>query len=497
MALRPTLWGQRRPEIPTAITSGKDLKSSGVVGNDNEPPPSPPKKPPKKPPRLILAKSSSLPAIQREKFLPAIVRTTEKQRPATCSLKLRRTARKKSCSSASPTRDDTPDVPECQKLEGLSMGGAFADGEWENELARHILILYGSAMKSGEDIRGADVDFAVDADAVAAYETNLDVSAAQHEVNNVIRKKNASFSKRKKKLPPQTDDEPGKRVFKAAPVQASRVHPIWFLGSGSLCAEWSALGEDEPFLMRLGALEEAGQYLVYVDAVQASLSNYAQQLDERPGELFSRLWRQLVVTANVFGIKCVDQRRHADALELLKRAQLLSAAPEHLTRAEMAELHAFIDDSHAYYYYKRAKPNAALMFATRAMRVHVKLAQWPHVCKAHLHSATILSRMRRHPEAVRCLGQVLYLVRTGKLDLGGGAPHKLCMVAVCYHNLAVEQLLLNHVAEAAVSAQNARRLARLCLSYSNRWLHNFETTHQCATEQLAAMGRTLGAAPPR
>ena len=35
-----------------------------------------------------------------------------------------------------------------------------------------------------------------------------------------------------------------------------------------------------------------------------------------------------------------------------------------------------------------------------------------------------------------------------------------------------------------VSAQNARRLARLCLSYSNRWLEAFENTHRTCAESL-------------
>lgn len=42
-----------------------------------------------------------------------------------------------------------------------------------------------------------------------------------------------------------------------------------------------------------------------------------------------------------------------------------------------------------------------------------------------------------------------------------------------------------------MSSQNARRLARLCLSYSNRWLHSFEGTHKLA---LAELARTFPAA---
>ena len=52
----------------------------------------------------------------------------------------------------------------------------------------------------------------------------------------------------------------------------------------------------------------------------------------------------------------------------------------------------------------------------------------------------------------------------------------------------VEQQGLGHFEEAVVSAQNARRLARLCLSYSNRWLEAFENTHRTCAESLTAKG---------
>lgn len=33
--------------------------------------------------------------------------------------------------------------------------------------------------------------------------------------------------------------------------------------------------------------------------------------------------------------------------------------------------------------------------------------------------------------------QVLSMVQEGKLDVGGNSPQKLCLVAICYHNMAV------------------------------------------------------------
>ncbi|CAB1096700.1 unnamed protein product [Ectocarpus sp. CCAP 1310/34] len=117
---------------------------------------------------------------------------------------------------------------------------------------------------------------------------------------------------------------------------------------------------------------------------------------------------------------------------------------------------------------------------------------WGHVAKCHLHSSMVLSKLNRHDEALRCLGQVLAMVQEGKLDVGGNSPQKLCLVAICYHNMAVEQLILRHAGEACMSSQNARRLARLCLSYSNRWLHSFEGTHKLALAELSRSLSTTG-----
>ena len=193
----------------------------------------------------------------------------------------------------------------------------------------------------------------------------------------------------------------------------------------------------------------------------------------------------MVVTCNAFGVRCLEQRKFAHALELFEKAMELSAS-EVLPQHVKAELKAFVLDSYAYYYMKRSKCAAALQYITNAMKAHARREDWSHVAKCHLHTSVILSKLDRHDESIRCLGQVLSLVDDGSLDVGRNDAQQLLLVAVASHNIAVEQLVLRHVAEACVSSQNARRLARLCLSYSNRYLPNFEATHVTALKELAA-----------
>lgn len=78
----------------------------------------------------------------------------------------------------------------------------------------------------------------------------------------------------------------------------------------------------------------------------------------------------------------------------------------------------------------------------------------------------------------------LAMVEDGRMGLGTATPKQLCMVAIAYHNLAVVQLKLQVPDLACKSSQNARKIARLCLSFSNRWLPVFQRTHEIALEDV-------------
>ncbi|CAM9350178.1 unnamed protein product [Ectocarpus sp. 12 AP-2014] len=267
-----------------------------------------------------------------------------------------------------------------------------------------------------------------------------------------------------------------------------RPRPIWFAGSGAIQAEWSALPGGVRVVRDLEGLEEQGRYAKYVAVVEGLLTAHLRADDQRgPSQLVKKLWRQLVATCIAFGVRSTENRRFERALELLKRAGILLSR-QVLDKHSTLELRAFVNDAYGLYFLRRGKSSAALDYLQKAMKTHARMLDWGHVAKCHLHSSMVLSKLNRHDEALRCLGQVLAMVQEGKLDLGGNSPQKLCLVAICYHNMAVEQLILRHAGEACMSSQNARRLARLCLSYSNRWLHSFEGTHKLA---LAELSRSL------
>ena len=177
----------------------------------------------------------------------------------------------------------------------------FAESEWENELARSILVLYGSAMGADEDVEGAENDFAIDRDAVRVPRdkiTREEVRAgAAREARDRRRTAAAREARERKKREnpfkhPERPSSAEAKPRKAFPLLSAKVQPIWFLGSGPIQSEWASLAEGDALALELGALEEAGLYAAYLERVEASLNVYGQKLDERPGDLYKRLWRR-------------------------------------------------------------------------------------------------------------------------------------------------------------------------------------------------------------
>jgi hypothetical protein len=80
----------------------------------------------------------------------------------------------------------------------------------------------------------------------------------------------------------------------------------------------------------------------------------------------------------------------------------------------------------------------------------------------------------------------------GRLTFETATPLQLCLIAIAYHNLAIIQLKLEVPDLACKSSQNARKIARLCLSYSNRWIDTFQKTHDIAIDDVKYLLSTKG-----
>ena len=218
------------------------------------------------------------------------------------------------------------------------------------------------------------------------------------------------------------------------------------------------------------------------------------------------LWRQLVLMVNSFAIKLIQQRKYPQAIDLLDIAKnLLLYIDVNTSKPTIDELNGFIKDSLAYYYSRRDKPSAALQYITEATTIQKKRRDVLNIVKCHLHRSFILQQLNRYSESTKLLKLILKMVDDGSLDpwyktgatsslavtnedssavSGGNDLQIVLLVAVTYHNLCCLQLLKGQIGDACMNSQNCRRLCRLCLNVSNRYLIQFEETHMKAMNEL-------------
>ena len=156
--------------------------------------------------------------------------------------------------------------------------------------------------------------------------------------------------------------------------------------------------------------------------------------------------------------------------------------PEHACE----ELTAIIKDTYSYYYIKRNKSNASYQYLISAINIYKRRGDALNVAKCRLHQSYIQCTQHKYSDSMKSLKKILSMVDGGKLDDVEESDYNqvLLLTSVTYHNIAVQQLMLGHISDSCVSSQNARRLARMCLSVSSHYLPMLESTHKQSLNEL-------------
>lgn len=304
----------------------------------------------------------------------------------------------------------------------------------------------------------------------------------------------------------------------------AKCFPIWYTSSGDIYADWLALPDGSKLQPYLESLQEKKKYRLYLDTVGEILEDNwiiaffnecdplskdkSRTLDtglkkkkertETPqrrrrmdvtefvveedpplstGELKVH-FRQLVLVANAFAILCVEKKDYDTAMLIIRTAEKLVGREEIFPPEIRVELKAYVNQSLAYYFYRTKKAGAALSHTNLALQTYRKVESDSDIATCLLHLSCCHFQVGKFKAAHKVLYDVLGMVDDGKIAFDESQPKELCLVAIAYHNLAVIQLKLQVPEVAAKSSQNARKIARLCLSYSNRWINTFHWTHQ-------------------
>lgn len=180
---------------------------------------------------------------------------------------------------------------------------------------------------------------------------------------------------------------------------------------------------------------------------------------------------------------------HGMVLELLEKTlSLIGSEVGFLPQHIIEELTGMAKDTYAYYYMRRSKPSASLQYVISAINIYKRRSDALNVAKCRLHESYIQCAQHKYSKSMESLRKILTMVENGSLDIESENNHQvLLLVSVAYHNIAVQQLMLGHVSDACVSSQNARRLARLCLSVSSHYLPILELTHKQSLNELSGV----------
>lgn len=301
--------------------------------------------------------------------------------------------------------------------------------------------------------------------------------------------------------------------------------PIWFVSAGDMYAEWLSLPDGDKLQSFLDSLMEKKKYMEYLEAVETLLDNNwisafyrtsgdptakktsgtvdcgQQKKKDRASTPLRRrrmdlteivveddppltveelklLFRQLVLVANAFAVNCIERKDFDSAMLIVRMAEKWTRREEVFEAAIRCELKAYINRTLAYYFYRTKKAGAALNHTNLAMAAFLKIGTEADHAISLLHLACCHYQVMKFKAAHEALYKFLGMVEEGRISFNESEPKELCLVAIGYHNLAVVQLKLQVPDVAAKSSQNARKIARLCLSYSNRWINTFHWTHQ-------------------
>eukprot|EP01039_Chlorochromonas_danica_P002934 gene2934-3201_t len=197
------------------------------------------------------------------------------------------------------------------------------------------------------------------------------------------------------------------------------------------------------------------------------------------------LYQQLILTTLAIVVLCIEKKKFELAITFINQAEQFSGNVEILTQARLRKYYkGYVHDAMAYYFYRRKKLLAAKEYSERSIVIFEKVGDYEGVGGCLLHIAAVLCGLGQFKESHRMLYQFLAMVESGRLSTASASPKQLCMVSVAYHNLAVVQLKLDCSDLACKNSQNARKIARLCLSYSNRYIDTFQHTHQVAISDM-------------
>uniref|UniRef100_A0A7S4PHC2 Kinesin light chain n=1 Tax=Guillardia theta TaxID=55529 RepID=A0A7S4PHC2_GUITH len=185
----------------------------------------------------------------------------------------------------------------------------------------------------------------------------------------------------------------------------------------------------------------------------------------------SKVCQIFTTSCNTLAMNSLQRDNHLLAYELLKKAEILTSPSGYIRDKKMRmKLRAVTFNNFGCFYKRRGKLHAALQYLAKALKIELTSEEVDNPAGTHLNLCATLSQLGRHGPALehaQCALELLEAMAASRKqkvredENGGGknATDDASILAIAWHNLAVEQEHLNMVDEALASYEQAVKVA--------------------------------------
>merc|ERR1719214_369540 len=173
--------------------------------------------------------------------------------------------------------------------------------------------------------------------------------------------------------------------------------------------------------------------------------------------------QQLVLSCNKEGMDFLRKGQYKQAFEQLKYAEAILVANH--SEDKPTSLLAVTCNNLGCYYKKVGKLHAALSYLRKALKIEVSLqTDDVTVAGTHLNICAILSKLEKHDKAVQHALCSLELISNRIAQSESSVQSDdYSVLAIAYHNVAVEREFLHQWDQAAMAYQKGFQVAKRCL----------------------------------
>lgn len=220
-------------------------------------------------------------------------------------------------------------------------------------------------------------------------------------------------------------------------------------------------------------LKKQGKYTEALELLEQGLAIRKTRFGENSEEV-KISYKQLCELCNILATFYMQREDSHLALDLLKRAEILSEHDQHAQAITFNNLSC--------YYRKANQPGKALKYLKTALVLEQDIPN------THLNLCAVYSQMGKHEAALSCAMQAVIILQEsvlGVLEDEGKVKEVAPVLVVAYHNMAVELEYLKRNTEALTMYGKAVKFAEDYLEDGHTVIENVKSVYQNAMREEA------------